>query len=1089
MAGLLFALIFCLDSGAFGYSPSVEACPVSEVVFIDPSVRDAEIIVSQLPRGAEVVRLLPKVDGVAQISAHLTGKRNFSAVRIISHGNAGYFVLNGNIIDSAYLAENGKQISSWRNSLSEDADIMLYGCKVAESAEGKEFVDNFADLTGADIAASDDYTGISGDWDLEFQTGSIEATAITVEGFDFNLATYTVTSSADTGSETSTTGKLSWAITQSNASTSVDDDIAFNLTSGSTVTISGALPTITDTVTIDGNDGGTNVTVQVTNQATSDYRVFLINASEETVTIQNMTIKGGNISSDNNGGGIYCENTNLNLESVEVSGSTADYGGGIYCYANEAITMSVNINNCTFSGNSALSYAGAYFYSSHDSNSPTLNTTITNSTFSGNTATSDSGLGGGFGNFETGSGTANLTATNCTISGNSAVTDGGGVWCGGTTLTLGSCTIANNRSNVGNTTGEGGGVYLSSGILTVQNTIIANNYKGSAGTTANDYWWDDGALDDKQFNVVEAQGGGAYQFGSTNNLLDTDPDNLAASLSYAGGFTQVLAVTAAGNLTASANAGSTTETTDQRGYYRKTGTIYHGDNADAQTSYITRGAYQYYGVIARSNSVDDWTSGSNSYYTRIDGAANRETAGTIKLAGTAIYESEIDLEQDETITLQGTGQTSTYLQAAQTAGTGTNRVFHIISGTISLEDMTIRYGKTTGGSSGGGIAITNAVVNLDNCSINNNSSAKLGGGIYLYNAPAVATVTITNSIIFGNSAADNAGGGLYQDSGTLTLTNSTINNNISTTSAGGIFNNGGDLTITNSTINNNEATSGSGGYGGGFTNFDAGTTAITNTTFSGNSGVKEGGAIYIQTGTVEIANCTIANNSITDKGGGIYLANATLAVRNTIIANNTANSGDDYYESTSTTTDNGYNAVGVNNDSGSWNGTGTWLDTFGSGTFTQNVTSVDGTLSLSDSLAGNGGPTQTLALTNAASIANDAIPYSAGSNPFNDCPDLDQRGYYRAFAGSRDIGAYEYGGATPANGDYISTKTGNWSAWSTPRTWDTYNATTGIWGDPSTKPTSSNNVVIAANHTVTVDETDTVNAQTVSQGGNINCRS
>ena len=40
-------------------------------------------------------------------------------------------------------------------------------------------------------------------------------------------------------------------------------------------------------------------------------------------------------------------------------------------------------------------------------------------------------------------------------------------------------------------------------------------------------------------------------------------------------------------------------------------------------------------------------------------------------------------------------------------------------------------------------------------------------------------------------------------------------------------------------------------------------------------------------------------------------------------------------------------------------------------------------------------------------------------------------------------------------------------------------------GDPSVKPTSSNNVVVAANHKVTVNGTDTVNAQTVSQGGEL----
>ena len=99
-AGLLFVGILCLNGGAFGALPSddvnfasekdagYDQIP-SEVVFIDPSVQEMEEIVAQLPQGAEVVRLSPGMDGVAQISAHLSEKRDLSAVRIISHGSAG----------------------------------------------------------------------------------------------------------------------------------------------------------------------------------------------------------------------------------------------------------------------------------------------------------------------------------------------------------------------------------------------------------------------------------------------------------------------------------------------------------------------------------------------------------------------------------------------------------------------------------------------------------------------------------------------------------------------------------------------------------------------------------------------------------------------------------------------------------------------------------------------------------------------------------------------------------------------------------------------------------------------------------------
>ena len=55
---------------------------------------------------------------------------------------------------------------------------MLYGCNVGTGAIGQQFVESLAQLTGADVAASDDVTGgvvAGGDWALESTTGPIES--------------------------------------------------------------------------------------------------------------------------------------------------------------------------------------------------------------------------------------------------------------------------------------------------------------------------------------------------------------------------------------------------------------------------------------------------------------------------------------------------------------------------------------------------------------------------------------------------------------------------------------------------------------------------------------------------------------------------------------------------------------------------------------------------------------------------------------------------------------------------------------------------------------------------------------------------
>jgi CSLREA domain-containing protein len=75
---------------------------------------------------------------------------------------------------------------------------------------------------------------------------------------------------------------------------------------------------------------------------------------------------------------------------------------------------------------------------------------------------------------------------------------------------------------------------------------------------------------------------------------------------------------------------------------------------------------------------------------------------------------------------------------------------------------------------------------------------------------------------------------------------------------GGAIENSGTLTVSNSTFSGNTATSAGGGI------FNDGSLAVSNSTFSGNSVSGSGGAIYNapqDLGTVGLFNSTIANNS------------------------------------------------------------------------------------------------------------------------------------------------------------------------------------------------------------------------------------
>ena len=313
MAGLLFALIFSLNSGAFAYLPSGADCPASEVVFIDPSVRDAEIIVAQLPENAEVVRLRSDRDGVAQISAHLGAKRSLSAIHLISHGNPGHFVLNGRRVDTDFLRDHGDRISTWGRALAEKGDILLYACNLASSDEGKAFVKEFARLTGADTAASTDITGgevYHGNWNLEYTIGPVEALSISVApSIAIKLDTYTWTgasssdwtladnwggaapiatddivipNAADTANDPNIDGAYTY-----NDFTIQDGGIVYFSDTDSKITTNGDLY-------ITGNGSGTGAVI-----ATGDNQIFFDTDTIQKFTSAKISSESGNVTLNN----------------------------------------------------------------------------------------------------------------------------------------------------------------------------------------------------------------------------------------------------------------------------------------------------------------------------------------------------------------------------------------------------------------------------------------------------------------------------------------------------------------------------------------------------------------------------------------------------------------------------------------------------------------------------------------------------------------------------------------------------------------------------------------------------------------------
>jgi uncharacterized delta-60 repeat protein len=148
---------------------------------IDANVEDLQTLLADLPEGSEALILDSSYDGVEQIANYVQGRSGIDALHVISHGSAGSVQLGSVLVDESYLVENAEYWERIGQALSDQGDILLYGCNVAQQQEGQLFMSRLAALTGADVAASTNPTGASafgGDWVLEEQAGHIEATKL-----------------------------------------------------------------------------------------------------------------------------------------------------------------------------------------------------------------------------------------------------------------------------------------------------------------------------------------------------------------------------------------------------------------------------------------------------------------------------------------------------------------------------------------------------------------------------------------------------------------------------------------------------------------------------------------------------------------------------------------------------------------------------------------------------------------------------------------------------------------------------------------------------------------------------------------------
>ncbi|MGB3511588.1 MAG: DUF4347 domain-containing protein, partial [Microcoleaceae cyanobacterium] len=152
-------------------------------VIIDRGVDNYQMLVAGAIAETESIALDSNRNGIEQITEVLAQRSNINAIHIISHGSPGCLYLGNAKLNLDTINDYIGDLQQWQGN------IFLYGCNVATGDAGAEFLQKFQRITGANIAASANFTGsatLGGDWELEVKVGEIETTRVFVEAISKN---------------------------------------------------------------------------------------------------------------------------------------------------------------------------------------------------------------------------------------------------------------------------------------------------------------------------------------------------------------------------------------------------------------------------------------------------------------------------------------------------------------------------------------------------------------------------------------------------------------------------------------------------------------------------------------------------------------------------------------------------------------------------------------------------------------------------------------------------------------------------------------------------------------------------------------
>jgi hypothetical protein len=642
-------------------------------------------------------------------------------------------------------------------------------------------------------------------------------------------STFQVTSAADpTGPLVP--GTLRYEINQANMPgnggstveiTSSVSSAAINLTAGAL--------SITSNMTI-ANDSGHPIDLH---QATAGSRVITISgpqAIQATITgtssASELTIDGGSVTNAN-GGGILVTNPLNTLALVYVTLINNSASG-------PAVSSSTQLGT-----GGGICSSGVVF----------IDHSTVGTTQSPNHAT---GLGGGI---WAGKG---VTVSAGSVSGNTATAFGGGIAVNSGNVTIDFTSSVNNNS----TSGTGGGIAVASGNITVSNGshVDKNSASSVGGILAGSgtvYVVNLSTVSSNTATSTGSGGGGIFDVKGSVYLSDAQVNNNTSHGMFSGGITILLGgVSVLDSSEVNSNTGN--------GPGGGIADNFLGSVTIAGSSQVNgnTGAGLGGGIVNFSGGFGGFNISGNSQVNS-NKVTNAETVPQVVATFLTLIKSPAIGSFAVVVGGSGGGQMKAALKQAVQYGRQTQNLMQ--------QALRQARGAPAGLVAGGGIATllgcpvvitTSSQVqgNTAGVSVNGRAAPGIGGGIFAFRG----RISISAGVISGNSAT--AGGGGIWSAGTLNVSDSLIALNTAANAStpvqgGGLLNGpGGRATILNSLIFGNH-----GGLGGGMAN-QASLTVI-DTTIENNVATSTGGGIFNHRKLVQVGN-TYSGNTPNDVATG-----------------------------------------------------------------------------------------------------------------------------------------------------------------------------------------------------------------------------